>query len=661
MPQKQHFIFLVNLLVSFLKLSTAVLLLMSLSRLYLFLNYGGASTYTIQELFNVFFLGLRLDIIVVVYIFALPILTVFIVWLLNIRATQRYLYPFFRAYFILFILILISLVFADLVYFSYFGEHSTLMIFGVIDDDTKALIQTALKNYNIPLIALLGSLFYAGVTYMIIKLLKDESRLELEWSKPKQSIFFLTLILLTLFLGRGTLGTYQLARYIPDISTDVLINNLPTSPAYAVINSYKEYKKSKSGNTNITRKVGYEGKINQAFMLHTGKKNIDTNDLIKNITYTTAKNEKLKKRPPHVVVVMVESFGMPLLDYQSESFNIMGSLKKHFQEDLLFSNFISSHNGTIVSLEPVLLNITALPSATAFSQSMSLNTHFKQASAKVYEDAGYETSYIYGGDISWRNTGSFMSRQGFQNIEGRGKIASYFNKDVTSISHDWGIFDEHLYNYVYEKLLHADTPQFIFILTTNNHPPHIIPSDYKSNKLEMSDKLKKHITGDLDLTKVRLKDYAYAVDSAGHFLDKIKASPLAEKSVVAITADNNTIEGIMHYDDHYKDSKRIPFYIYLPKELRPITPIDMRVASSHKDIFPTLYNLTLSEQTYTAIGTDLLDESIKHCGFNVAGIIVTKESGFKFKKAVTPEEKYCQEYYKATLAVTDYLIKSNKN
>ena len=37
---------------------------------------------------------------------------------------------------------------------------------------------------------------------------------------------------------------------------------------------------------------------------------------------------------------MVESFGMPILKYQSEEFNILGK-KKHFEEDLLFTNFIS--------------------------------------------------------------------------------------------------------------------------------------------------------------------------------------------------------------------------------------------------------------------------------------------------------------------------------
>ena len=658
MQQKQYFSHLTDLLYSFFKLSLVVLALMSLSRVYLFFSHGASSVYTNFELLDAFWLGLRLDASILAYIFSIAILLLFFIWSLNLKFLQKYLYTFFRLYFILMITVLISLTLADLVYFSYFGEHSTLMIFGVIDDDTKALVNTALGNYNVPLNLSLGLVFFLSIYFLIYKIIKKTDRFNLEWGVLKQFTFFFAIIILVAILGRGSLGAYPLARYIPDVSTDPMINNLPQSPVHALINSYKQYKKSKSGSVDIIKSVGYSGKMDKAFSIHTQNKNIDKENLLSNIQYTTPKNENLKGKKPHVVVVMVESFGMPLLRHQSESFNILGSLKKHFDEDTLFTNFISSANGTIVSLEPVLLNMTALPATTAFSQSMNLNTSFKQASAKVYKDAGYETSFVYGGDISWRNVGSFLSRQGFDNIEGRGKIASLLKKDVASLSHDWGVFDEHLYKYVYEKLLRATEPQFIFILTTNNHPPHIIPSDYKSNRLEIPKELKAEITGDMELTKKRFKDYAYALDMAGNFLDKVKSSKLASNSVVAITADNNTIEGIMHYKSYYTQTKRVPFYIYLPENLKPLKTIDTTLASSHKDIFPTLYNLTLYDKSYTAIGTNLLDSSHIHCGFNNGGVIVSKSGGFKYKKAVTKEQKECQEYYKASLAVTDYLIKS---
>jgi phosphoglycerol transferase MdoB-like AlkP superfamily enzyme len=197
-------------------------------------------------------------------------------------------------------------------------------------------------------------------------------------------------------------------------------------------------------------------------------------------------------------------------------------------------------------------------------------------------------------------------------------------------------------------------------LTTNNHPPYTIPKEYKSNSLVFSDDLKKHLTGSMDLAKKRFHDYAYALDTLGEFLDNVKTTDLKNNTVVAVTADNNTVEGIMKYDDYYNTTKLIPFYLYLPKYLMPKTPIDVTLASSHKDIFPTLYNLTLSDANYTAIGTNLLDKKHIHCGFNDAGVIMSKDGAFKLGKAKTAAQKECQQYYKASLAVTEYLIKSNK-
>ncbi|MCX6052180.1 MAG: LTA synthase family protein [Campylobacterales bacterium] len=660
MPNNNHFSFLLNLLFSFLKLSIILLVFMSASRLYLFTSYGTSSSYTVLELLSTFWLGIRLDASIVAYVYAPAIVLVLLVWLLNLKFLQKYLYNFFRAYFMLFLTLLSLFTFADLTYFSYFAEHATLMIFGVVDDDVEALLRTALANYNVPLVGVGVLLFFTFFYTIIFKIVKEQKKFSAMWNYPKQALFFIAIIAIVGLLGRGSVGLFPLAKDIPDVSRDPFVNKLPQTACYAMLNSYEQYKVSKSGNYDLIKMAGFEGKIEKAFEIHTQNERINKEDLLSSIKYKTAPNPAAKEKSPHVVVVMVESFGTPILDYQSDSFNILGKLQKHFQEDILFTNFISGSNGTILSLEPVLLNIPARPDSTSFAQSEYLNTSFKQASAKVYQDAGYETSFVYGGDLSWRNVGSFVSRQGFEHVDGRASIATSLGRDAKSISHDWGVFDEHLYNYVYEKLKNATKPQFIFVLTTNNHPPYTVPSDYKSNSLEMSQNLKEHITGDMKLAKLRFKDYAYALDMAGTFLDNVKNSELSKNSVVAFTADNNTVEGIMRYDDHYTQTKKIPFYIYLPPYLKPKEKVDTTLASSHKDIFPTLYNLTLDEKEYTTIGTNLLDKSRLHCGFNDEGVIMAKDGGFKEGKASSDEQKKCEEYYKASLAVTEYLIQSQK-
>ena len=647
------------------KLFMVVLFLMSVARVLLFSAYANFSSYEQSELLDAFWLGFRLDASVLAYLFALPILIAFIFWILNLQSIKTAIYALVKFYFIVAFTALVVFYFSDYAYFSFFGEHSTLMIFGVFDDDTSALIKTAFANYNVALVVFILILLLGLFYFMVFTLLKPVEFFQSGSFKTRIGVFgqfllFLSLIITTALVGRGSFGLFPLSHHTPDPTPDNFLNNISKNPVFAITNSYTIYKKNKNGHYDLIKMVGYKGKMKEAFRIHIQKEDIDEGNLLANIKYKTPKNEIIQNKMPNVVVVMVESFGMPLLDYESESFDIMGRMKKHFGEDILFRRFISASNGTISSLEPVILNITGRPKSTPFSQGQYSNTSFYQASAKVYRDAGYETSFVYGGDLSWRNIGNFMPKQGFDHVEGNKVIAKALHKDKEKISHDWGVFDQYLYSYIGQKLKNAKKPQFVYVLTTNNHPPYKIPSDYKSKPLVISKKLKEHIKGDRELAKKRFRDYGYAVDMGGKFLDDIKSSNLADNTVVVFTADNNTVEGIMRYDNYYTQTKTIPFYIYLPKYLKPTCDIDTDIPSSHKDIFPTLYNLTLSDATYTAIGTNLLDKTKLHCGFNNEGILMAKDGGFKVGKAKTLAQKECEKYYKATLAVTEYLIKSQK-
>lgn len=637
------------------------LVLLMGARIYLFVTYSSTHFNDFFELSQAFWLGFRLDLSITSYIVLVPLLFVFLVSVVRLWRLQRYMLLLVKIYFIGVFTFLSFLIFADLVYFSFFGEHATIVIFGVIDDDTVALWHTALQNYDVPLIVLAALGYFAILYWMIFRILRDIKYEGDVWSIKKKLFVFVGLLVLLGLLARGSLGLFPLAKYIPDVSADPFVNKLPQNGVYAMVYAYKNYKKSKSGKYDLLKATGYKDQIDKAFAIHMPRKyDAPQKDVIASLTYKTSQNPDIEKHPPHVVVVIVESFGMPLLQYQSESFNIMGALKKHFDEDIVFTNFISGANGTIGSVEPLLLNIPARPNATSFSQSKYLNTEFKQAAARVYKKAGYETSFVYGGDLSWRNIGGFLSRQGFDKVEGKGHIASTIAKDLASISHDWGVFDEYLYAHVLRKLQTATQPQFICILTTNNHPPFTIPQDYKSNRLEVSNSLYEHITGDIEIAQRRFKDYGYALDKAGEFLDAIKSSALGANTVVALTADNNTVEGIMRYDDHYTQTKRVPFYLYLPQYLAPKKNIDTAVAGSHKDFFATLYHLTLSGTEYISLGTDLLNDTLLHCGFNDADILVAQDGGFKKTAPMTQKQTQCAEYYDATLAVTEYLIQSHK-
>lgn len=618
------------------------------------------------DIVNAFFLGFRIDLTVIGYIQAIPTIALIVLYYLKKEVLLNYFEKFLVYYMFVCFVIVSLLLCADFGFYSYFKEHINILFFGLLDDDTKALMITFWQNYNVVLILAIFFVYLTLLFYCIKKIFSIENKKYYSFFGLKLSAFiFLTLFVLNFLAVRGTFGMYPLGKMIPNISTNEFINKIPQNGVRAFTNALSAREKYLARDYDLLKATGYKGKIEKAFEVYKGTSDINKEDLLQNITYKT---QKIDDKEYNVVVIMVESFGMPILKYQSEKFNILGELKKHFDEDILLTNMISAGNGTISSLQALLLNIPHRPGSFAFSQSIYKQTSFTHSPAFLYKKHDYETSFIYGGDLTWRNLGEFIKHQAYDNMEGKINIFKNLenrNEDEDEYFHPWGIFDEYLYSHILKKLENSDKKQFIVALSTNNHPPYNIPNNYKSKSLIYSDEIKNHITGDFDLAKQRFASYAYAVDQVGVFLDKFKKSKYKDNTIVVVTADNNTIDGIMKYDDNeILNSKNIPLYFYLPKDLKKKleanTKINTKVTGSHKDIFPTLYNLTLKNQEHISIGKNLFDLSVEHYGFNGSLVVSSKD---KVKRFESIEEKgnTMLEYYKASLAISEFLIRSEKS
>ncbi len=637
------------------------LIIMSIFRAVFFFYYSSLNSFQgfYLDILQAFFLGIRIDLTVIGYIQILPTIILIALYYFKKELLLNYFSKFLIYYLFICYLIISLFLCADFGFYSYFKEHINILFFGLLDDDTKALMITFWQNYNVVLILSIFFIYLALLFYFIKKIFALEDKNYNSFFTLKISALIFVIIFILNFLAvRGTLGMYPLGKMIPNVSTNEFINKVSHNGFRAFTNALSAREKYLKKEYDLLKVTGYKGNIEKAFEVYTGTKEINREDLLKNITFKT---KKVDDKDYNVVVIMVESFGMPILKYQSSDFNILGELKKHFDKDILLTNIISTGNGTISSLQALLLNIPHRPNSFAFSQSIYKQTSFTYAPAFLYKQQGYETSFIYGGDLTWRSLGEFIKHQGYENLEGKINIFKHLEnkeKEKDDYFHPWGIFDEYLYSYILKKLENSDKKQFIIALSTNNHPPYNIPKEYKNKSLIYSDEIKKHITGDFELAKQRFASYAYAVDQVGIFLDKFKKSKFKDNTIVVVTADNNTIDGIMKYDDNeILNSRNIPLYFYLPKALKQKITIDKKVTGSHKDIFPTLYNLTLKDQEYISIGKNLFDSSLDHYGFNGSMIVTNKDKIEKLNSIEEQTNSKLLNYYKANLAISEYLIK----
>jgi phosphoglycerol transferase MdoB-like AlkP superfamily enzyme len=290
-----------------------------------------------------------------------------------------------------------------------------------------------------------------------------------------------------------------------------------------------------------------------------------------------------------------------------------------------------------------------------------------------YKKAGYETIFLYGGNAGWRNVFMFAGNLGFDSAEGAGSMDPKYPRN------QWGVYDEYLFEHIYNRLAKDNgKSKFIFTMTTTNHPPYSLPDNYKLLPLNISPELKKDITGDMKLAKLRFETYQYSNNKLGEFISKVKASPFGKNTIIAVTGDHNFWSVFDYPKERYLDLDGVPFYIYIPESLKP-KYIDTETFGSHLDIMPTLYNLSLSGQEYAALGNNMIDDNIKHVAFNVDGLVMSKDRALRYfvenntvsyyiwdvsgKRLLKPapsdaEHEKLLRHFKSALAVTDYLIKN---
>ena len=325
----------------------------------------------------------------------------------------------------------------------------------------------------------------------------------------------------------------------------------------------------------------------------------------------------------------MESYGTYWDDFDSPSFNLLGDLKKYYQEGILFKNFLPSENGTIGSIVSVATSTVIRPGARFLSESEFMNTPLSSAVQLPYQKKGYKTHFIYGGKLGWRDLGKYLNTQGYDYLWGADEIKEAMpelqNISQKDLGNEWGIFDEYLYSFLDEQLRTAKTPQFFLVLTTSNHPPFEYPSTYRPLPMKFTPEILNKITVSEEMASKRLKGLQYANQKMGQFLSKLKMNGLADKTVVAFTGDHSYwIAKGVGSDEEFK-RYAVPFFISLPEVLRPKT-FDKDAFGSHEDIFPTLYHLTLSNANYIKLGENLL--TADSFALNSTGLVANKAGAF---------------------------------
>lgn len=623
------------------------------------------------DIAEAFYMGWRYDTIVASYLLIpFVLLSLFISLFKSRKATNA----FFRLASVFYFFAVFAVAFfvgADLGFYSYFQDHLNILFFGFLEDDFQALATTIWKNYPVIPMSAGVAVIVTGIFLTVRWIFSSVDRSRSLFHPGPLKYIFMSFASIALLAGgaRGGYSEFVLSPKYADFSSSIFINQAALNGMVTFEKAFKLRQSRSAANFSMEKAMGYNEGVHQAFsdFLGLDTSPTDESQLTSLLQRRTALNDDLKERKPHVVMFIMESFGGSWNQYNSETFNFLGPLKKHIQEDIYFDNFIASDHGTIGSLMAIASNIPTRPGARYLSESRYMQTELPSSAHRPYLLNGYETNFVYGGKLGWRGIGKYFHHQGYHNVEGENAIRKNLSLSGRSGT-EWGLYDEHLFNHILKKLETAKRPQFVLVLTTSNHPPFEVPESFKApGKLEIPQELKSRISREEGLFLERFKSFQYSNTVLSNFIDSVKEGELAEKTVVSFTGDHN-FWGFMNYEGKDRFTKlKVPFYIYAPEKLRP-GAFDKNKFGSHEDMFPTLYHLTLSDTPFIAFGENLLGNGPSYA---IGGHAYAGEEGLVYKGqsydwdggAPKVGEKSLEKFdglrkvYRSSISVADFFLR----
>jgi phosphoglycerol transferase MdoB-like AlkP superfamily enzyme len=656
MSKKFNFENYIDCVVKIIPLNVAALAAMTLYRIFFFFFFKNIALFGhFRDIFNAFVLGLRFDLSILAYINSFVILIFTILLLIrNLRLFKKAIFIIKLWYCLSFIAIALATA-IDFGFYICFGEHVNILLFDFFDDDTFALIKTIISDWRfyiaLPALILVVFIICKIVSISTKELLNIRRLINSSYLNVFVKILIVLLIpLITFLFARGTVSMFPLGKFHAQISTNSFINNIALTAAHSITDAIQAKTEQSRDKINIAKKLGLD------------EEDIDLSIFSK----ISIKNTEAEEIKPNVVFIVLESFGeLPVL-YNREKFNILGELKKHFDEDLVLYYFFPAGVIKIHCLESTILNMPQRPFSIQVTQSPKAYKHFSSSLILPYKKSGYVTKAVYGGSLAWRGLEDFLKAQGFDEIYGEGSIKNEHR-------HEWGINDAQFFEIVLRELKNNNKPQFIYAMSTATHPPYKTPPYYKPLKLEIPKELEHMMPGEPHLKRI-FETYQFANREASKFLDIVKNSEFKDNTIVVITGDHNLREVKAFVPEELFKRYAVPMYLYVPEKLKK--KIDASITACHIDIAPTLYDLSLSQVEYIAAGVSMLDQDKNHIAFNSNGFILSRDKAVLFniengkilyfnfdaKSKIlsltepTDEHNFMLEYYKRTISASDMYI-----
>lgn len=452
-------------------------------------NHSIGGALSVMDYIQVIIHGLQLDATVSGYLTVIPLLFT----LLSVWIPGRYISSILKGYFFL-ISIIIALVFVvDIALYPYWGFRLDATPLFYLQSPGDALASAPASTL------ILQTLVFFVYTYGIFWVLGRYILPlipEVHVKKELHNSFRLLVLGGILFIPiRGGVTTSTANVGIVYYSNNQFLNHSAINPCFSFLASLSKQQDFASQYNYLS-----ESDRSKTFKEMTGHPQGDSIPSL------------LSTKHPNILLILMESFSANAIESLGGEAGVTPNLNKLSKEGVLFTNLYANSFRTDRGLVAVLNGYLAQPTTSIMKYPAKSQT--LPSIAKSLQTKGYTSDMLYGGDINFTNMQSYFFSSGYS------KITADKDFPLSSRLSKWGANDDITFAHLYKTLKDGSRkePFFSTFLTISSHEPFEVP--YKK------------------LNDPYLNSVAFTDSCLGNFINKIKALPLWDNTLIILVSDH---------------------------------------------------------------------------------------------------------------------------
>ena len=468
---------------------TLLLLFVIQKPLFMLYNDAVGKEVSVNDFWQVMWHGVSLDATTAGYLTALPLLVILVsIWIRKI-SLKKLLLPYY-----ILVAILVSVVFVvDMGLYPFWGFKLDASIFLYLDSPKEAMASVSVGFIAVRILAMIA--WVAGMVWLLMKI--TPHTLEKVGKRVLGTLGGLLWggVLFVIIRGGVTESTSNVGQVY--FSSNQFLNHSAVNPCFSLLSSM-----GKSKDFSSEFNFFEEEKRAELFEGLYPKGNVD-----KNI-------EVLNTKRPNVLLILMEGFGGAFVEPLGGLPDVAPNLNRLSEEGVFFTqcyaNSFRTDRGTVSALSGYL----GLPTVSIMKVPAKSRT--LPAISEELVKAGYQTDFLYGGDINFTNMKSYLLSKGYQKLTADSDFSL-----AEQNSNVWGVNDDITSEWLLSQLkerTETDTPWFTTYLTLSSHEPFEVPYDRLEEKIPNA--------------------FAYTDECLGKLIEGLKQSQVWENLLIVCLPDH---------------------------------------------------------------------------------------------------------------------------